>query len=135
MSAEQASELEPGGGPRRPASTTAVRVTAVDGGQSRRRRDLVATEEPLEVRIQEPGAEQRSVVVTMRTPGSDFELAAGFLFTEGVIEGPGDVRTIRYCTVPREEQHYNVVSVDVTRALPGFEPTRNFYSTSSCGVC
>jgi FdhD protein len=136
MTADPAGDLELSeGGPRRPSSTTTVRVTAVEGGSTRRRRDQVATEEPLEVRLQEPGAEQRSVVVTMRTPGSDFELAAGFLFTEGVIEGPGDVSTIRYCTVPREEQHYNVVSVDVTRPLPGFEPGRNFYSTSSCGVC
>jgi FdhD protein len=71
----------------------------------------------------------------MRTPGSDFELAAGFLFTEGVIAAAADVRSIRYCTVPREEQHYNVVSVDLTRELPDFQPKRNFYATSSCGVC
>jgi FdhD protein len=89
----------------------------------------------MEIRIQEPGADQRSVAVTMRTPGHDFELAAGFLFTEGVIAGPDDVRRVRYCAVPREEQHYNFVTVDVTRRLPGFQPQRNFYATSSCGVC
>jgi FdhD protein len=45
------------------------------------------------------------------------------------------VRRVRYCAVPREEQHYNVVTVDLTRALPGFQPQRAFYATSSCGVC
>jgi FdhD protein len=135
MTADPARELELGGGPVRPASTTRVRVTAVQGDQARRRPDTVATEEPLEIRLQEPGREQRNVAVTMRTPGNDFELAAGFLFTEGVIAAAADVRTIRYCTVPREEQHYNVVSVDLTRELPDFQPQRNFYATSSCGVC
>ncbi len=135
MTADPASELELGGGPARPASTTSVRVMEVQGEASRRRPDRVATEEPLEVRLQEPGREQRNVAVTMRTPGNDFELAAGFLFTEGVIAGAADVRTIRYCTVPREEQHYNVVSVDLTRELPDFQPQRNFYASSSCGVC
>ena len=69
----------------------------------------------------------------MRTPGHDFELAAGFLFTEGII-GPGDVRGVRYCDVPREEQHYNVVTVAVGRPLPDFA-ARSFYTTSSCGIC
>ena len=67
-------------------------------------------------------------------PAHDFELAAGFLFTEGLIERAGDVRAVRYCAVPREEQHYNVVSVAVTRALE-LDPQRNFYATSSCGIC
>ena len=71
--------------------------------------DRLATEEPMEIRVDEPGAEQRTVAVTMRTPGNDFELAAGFLFTEGLIAGQADVRGVRYCAVPREEQHYNVV--------------------------
>jgi FdhD protein len=70
----------------------------------------------------------------MRTPGNDFELAAGFLFTEGLITSQADVRDIRYCSVPRAEQHYNVVSVTVTRALE-LEAQRNFYATSSCGIC
>src|ERR1041384_6141446 len=66
------------------------------------RRDGLAAEEPMEIRIDEPGAEQRNVAVTMRTPGHDFELAAGFLFTEGLIDGTGDVRGIRYSAVPRQ---------------------------------
>jgi FdhD protein len=108
-------------------------VVTVDGDRRSRRSDRLATEEPMEIRVEEPGAEQRSVAVTMRTPGHDFELAVGFLLTEGLIFGRDDVRSVRYCAVPREEQHYNVVSVSVARALE-FEQ-RSFYATSSCGVC
>ena len=89
----------------------------------------------MEIRVEEPGAEQRTIAVTMRTPGNDFELAVGFLFTEGLIAGADEVRTVRYCAVPREEQHYNVVSVAVTRVLDAAGAERNFYATSSCGVC
>ena len=117
----------------RPASTTRAQVVTVDGERRARRSDRLATEEPMEIRIEEPGADQRSLAVTMRTPGDDFELAVGFLLTEGLIAGLDDVRTVRYCAVPREEQHYNVVSVSVARPLE-FEP-RSFYATSSCGVC
>jgi FdhD protein len=118
----------------RPASSTRVRVLTVEGAVRRRRDDRLATEEPMEIRVEEPGAEQRSIAVTMRTPGHDFELAVGFLSTEGLIAGLDDVRGVRYCAVPREEQHYNVVSVAVSRAL-AVEAQRNFYATSSCGVC
>jgi FdhD protein len=124
----EAAEIE------RPGSTTRVEVVTVEDGARRRRPDDLATEEPMEIRVDEPGAEQRNVAVTMRTPGNDFELAAGFLFTEGLITSPDDVKNIRYCSVPREEQHYNVVSVAVTRRLE-FEAQRNFYATSSCGIC
>jgi FdhD protein len=117
----------------RPASTTRAQVVTVDGDRRSRRSDRLATEEPMEIRVEEPGAEQRSVAVTMRTPGHDFELAVGFLLTEGLIFGRDDVRSVRYCAVPREEQHYNVVSVSVARSLE-FEQ-RSFYATSSCGVC
>jgi FdhD protein len=98
------------------------------------RPETLAVEEPLEIRVN--GA---PVTVTMRTPGSDFELAQGFLLTEGVIGGRADVLTIRYCGGRGEDgaNTYNVL--DVTLA-PGVEPpdldvTRNFYTTSSCGVC
>jgi FdhD protein len=120
---------------RRPTGTTRVRVVAIEAGSSKSRDDRLATEEPMEIRVEEPGAEQRSIAVTMRTPGHDFELAVGFLFTEGLINAQSDVRTVRYCAVPREEQHYNVVSVAVARPLPAVQSQRNFYATSSCGVC
>ena len=119
----------------RPHSTTRTGIVAIEGGRRKQRRDRLATEEPMEIRIEEPGAEQRNVAVTMRTPGHDFDLAAGFLFTEGLIDGAHDLSGIRYCAVPREEQHYNVVSVGVTRRLADFEMQRNFYATSSCGIC
>lgn len=119
----------------RPTSTTRTGVITMEAGTRKQRRDRLATEEPMEIRVEEPGAEQRNVAVTMRTPGHDFDLAAGFLFTEGLIDGTQDVRGIRYCAVPREEQHYNVVSVGVARTLADFEMQRNFYATSSCGIC
>src|SRR5256885_13743581 len=119
----------------RPTSTTRTGVVTIEGGRRRRRQDRLATEEPMEIRVDEPDAEQRNVAVTMRTPGNDFELAVGFLFTEGLLDGLDQVRTVRYCAVPREEQRYNVVSVAVTRPLPDFAGQRNFYATSSCGIC
>jgi len=120
--------------PKRPQSTSRVTVVTVEDGKRRRHGDRVATEEPMEIRVEGPGMEQRNVAVTMRTPGNDFELAVGFLHTEGIISGQGDVATVRYCAVPREEQHYNVVSVAVTRHIDVL-PERNFYATSSCGIC
>jgi FdhD protein len=98
------------------------------------RPETLVVEEPLEIRVN--GA---AVTVTMRTPGSDIELAQGFLLTEGVIAARGDVLTIRYCGGRGDDgaNTYNVL--DVTLA-PGVQPpdldvTRNFYTTSSCGVC
>ena len=71
----------------------------------------------------------------MRTPGHDFELAAGFLLTEGIVAAQGDVSHVRYCDVPRAEQQYNVVTVDLRRPYDPELLQRNFYTTSSCGVC
>jgi FdhD protein len=121
--------------PPRPGSTTRGAVIAIDDGERTRRNDRLATEEPMEIRVEEPGREQRSIAVTMRTPGHDFELATGFLFTEGLITSVDDVRDVRYCTVPADQQQFNVVSVTLTRELPSVGAERNFYATSSCGVC
>ncbi|HEX5251010.1 MAG TPA: formate dehydrogenase accessory sulfurtransferase FdhD [Gaiellales bacterium] len=122
--------------PARAGNVTRTRLTAVELGDGRRRTaDALATEEPLEIRVDSPGMEQRRVAVTMRTPGHDFELAAGFLFTEGIVSAGTDVRSVRYCDVPREEQQYNVVTVDLRRAYDPELLQRNFYTTSSCGVC
>lgn len=111
-------------------------VRVVDGAHSRRRTDELVTEEPLEIRISAAGAE-RTVAVTMRTPGADFELAAGFLYGEGVIAGKDDTTDIRYCLELDREQHYNVVTVDlIADELPDLGPLdRHFYTTSACGVC
>jgi FdhD protein len=120
----------------RPGNVTRTRLVAVELGDGRRRTaDALATEEPLEIRLDAPGMEQRAVAVTMRTPGSDFELAAGFLHTEGLIAATGDVAGIRYCDVPRAEQQYNVVTVALNRPYDAALLQRNFYTTSSCGVC
>jgi FdhD protein len=121
--------------PARAGTVTKTRLVAVELGDGRRRTaDSLATEEPMEIRVDAPGLEQRTVAVTMRTPGNDFELAAGFLHTEGIV-GPGDVRRVRYCDVPRDEQQYNVVTVDLARPYDPDLLQRNFYTTSSCGVC
>lgn len=120
------------------------RVTVAAGVVARRvRRDLLATEEPLEIRVLTPaaGAERiaHSVAVTMRTPGADFELAAGFLYGESLIHARGDIEAIRYCVDPATDgaQQFNIVNVELA-AGSEFDPEtlqRNFYMTSSCGVC
>jgi FdhD protein len=116
-------------------NTSNVHVVALNDGVRSERTDTLAAEEPLEIRVQGPGQEQRSVAVTMRTPGGDFELAVGFLFTEGLIT-PGDVSRVAYCdSLPGEEQQYNVVSVTLNRPFDFDRSKRNFYATSSCGVC
>ena len=121
-------------------STTRKRVAQVQDGALRWREDALAVEEPLEIRVYPPSGEPFvPVSVTMRTPGHDFELAAGFLYTEGVLTYPDQVHSIRYCTdAPTDgEQQYNIVNV-VLRPGAEFDPERlrrNFYTTSSCGVC
>ncbi len=114
---------------------THARVLAVHDGTRSERTDTLATEEPLEIRVQGTDQEQAQVAVTMRTPGGDFELAVGFLFTEGLI-APGDVRRVAYCdTLPGEDQRYNVVSVTLGRPFDAEHLRRNFFANSSCGVC
>jgi FdhD protein len=122
----------------RPTSKTAVRVVRLrDGETSHPRRDMVATEEPMEIRLVASG-ETRRLAVTMRTPGSDFELAAGFLYSEGVITSRAAIRTISYCVDAEidEAQQYNVVNVALARMpddLRGLD--RHFVINSACGVC
>ena len=113
-----------------------ARITVVDGDAVTSRRDSIATEEPLEIRAAGPGQEPVSVAVTMRTPGADMELAAGFLFTEGLVGSREEISTIRYCGPEGpEEQWYNVVTVHLRRPFDAGRFQRNFYATSSCGVC
>jgi FdhD protein len=122
--------------PPRPGPSTPIRVVAVDGADTRRRQDRLAGEEPLEIRVSGPGQPAVQVAVTMRTPGHDFELAAGFLATEGLLAAPDELETIRYCAdVERAEQQYNVLTVELRRSFDAARLQRNFYATSSCGVC
>lgn len=122
----------------RPASQTRVRVRNISPNSSRTREDQVATEEPLEIRI-ETGSTVQQAAVTMRTPGNDFELAAGFLLAEGIVHLRDDIRQINYCIDPSltAEQRYNVVTVNLAGETPvNFAPLeRHFAITSACGVC
>jgi FdhD protein len=120
----------------RPGAATLARVVEVRGGTRSERADRLATEEPMEIRAGGPGQQPVRVAVTMRTPGNDFELAAGFLFTEGLVGGRPDVRSVAYCDdLPEEEQRENVVTVRLTRPFDPGSLSRNFFATSSCGVC
>ena len=105
-------------------------VLRVDRGIASESFDTLVAEEPLEVRI--GGV---PVSVTMRTPGHDFELATGFLLTEGLVARPGDVRALRYCTP--EPQQYNVLDVELAAGVAAVDSTaaRNFFTSSSCGLC
>ncbi len=117
------------------SSTAKVRLLAVAGDAGALRIDSLAVEEPLEIRCGGPGQKAVRVAVTMRTPGDDFALAAGFLHGEGLI-GAGDIQAIRYCDdIESPEQQYNVVTVNLRRPFDDGGLQRNFYATSSCGVC
>jgi FdhD protein len=125
------------------ARRKASHVTS-DGAVSRP--ETLAVEEPLELRLN-----GTALTVTMRTPGSDVELAQGFLLTEGVIERRDDIARVEYCrgaTLPDPESlrssppndglnTYNVLDVTLAPGvpMPDVDVTRNFYTTSSCGVC
>ena len=114
---------------------TRTRVIAVRDGSLLERPDQLATEEPMEIRAGGPGQEAVGVAVTMRTPGNDFELAVGFLLTEGLIRSLDEVVSVNYCELPPDEQQYNVVTVRIAHAFDAASVQRNFYSTSSCGIC
>ena len=124
---------------RRPGSSVRVRVEEHLAEGVRRREDRVATEEPLEIRLAWPGRPAERVGVTMRTPGQDFELAAGLLFAEGLLS-PALLESVAYCT-DREltrEQEFNVVTVGLTGPpprLPHERPGTVTAAASACGVC
>jgi FdhD protein len=105
-------------------------VLRIRGAQRTTRPDTVAAEEPLEIRL-----DGTPLAVTMRTPGHDFELAAGFLLTEGLVAATGDIAAIRYCVDPGVDQRHNVVTVDLRLPLRGDAVSRALYATSSCGIC
>ncbi|MFE0677912.1 formate dehydrogenase accessory sulfurtransferase FdhD [Streptomyces sp. NPDC058867] len=114
--------------------TARRRVLRIRDGVSSYRPDTLAAEEPMEIRV---GG--RPLTVTMRTPGDDFDLAAGFLVGEGVLHRARQVAGIRYCAGATADggNTYNVVDVALA---PGVAPPdrsleRNFYTTSACGLC
>ncbi len=122
----------------RPGKTTPTPVWAFEGTTSSARSDVLATEEPLEIRLVIEGL-RHPVAVTMRTPGADFELAAGFLFSEGVLKSREQLRRITYCIEPDldDEQRFNIVNVELAtvEAVDLTPLERHFSVTSACGVC
>ena len=125
---------------RRPGPSVRTRVREVRATGTVAREDRLATEEPLEIRCSWPGVEAHRIAVTMRTPGPDFELAAGFLFAEGVVGVQEHLRTVAYCTDTSltPEQEYNVVTVDLA-GPPLRHPSARYAglagASSACGVC
>ena len=115
--------------------TVSRRVTRITVGKGAvRREDVLAVEEPLEIRV---GG--TALAITMRTPGHDFELAAGFLVSEGVVSRGDQFAAARYCAGANVdgENSYNVLDVTLGEGVPAPDPSleRNFYTTSSCGLC
>ncbi|GHD10516.1 formate dehydrogenase accessory sulfurtransferase FdhD [Zhihengliuella salsuginis] len=117
-----------------------IRLSA-DGGE-RRREDTLAAEEPLEIRLgipDVPGSGQTAFTVTMRTPGDDFDLVAGFLTGEGVIASADDLVSMRFCAGEDESgrQTFNVVEAQLapTAHAPTPGQQRNVTTTSACGIC
>ena len=125
---------------RRPVTNTQVLTVTEEGVTTRR--DRLATEEPMEIRVQGPGREPVPFAVTMRTPGNDFDLAVGLCVTEGLIVGTDDLETIAYCLAPdatiadgKPEQQYNIVTVKLRRPVPDDLRDRRYLASSSCGIC
>lgn len=120
---------------------SSVNVVKVNGRNVENDSDLVVREEPLEIRLKYNDGgyfrEQR-LAVTMRTPGHDFELCIGFLISEGIIGSYTDVQKIFYCeSVKSKEEEGNVIIVHLVeeKVLDHKVFNRNFYVSSSCGVC
>ena len=128
--------LEKTGDKLRRGNKTKVRVRVVEDGRARVRPDSLATEEPMEMRLVSGDARQ-TVAVTMRTPGADFDLAAGFLYGEGIVSSPEDIEKISYCVEADAEQRYNIVNVELRggREYDLRPLERHFYTSSACGVC
>jgi len=123
------------------ASSHAVGISKVSSGQRATQSDSVAVEEPLEIRLAfstPEGRATRSISITMRTPGSDHELAAGFLFGESIVHEASNISSIEHCGPPAPDSgNHNVIRVELA---PDVEVDlgrlqRHFYTTSSCGVC
>jgi FdhD protein len=119
-----------------PRSQNKLKIWAVRDETVHSRSDAIATEEPLEIRLVNP---QYTIAITMRTPGADFDLVAGFLYSEGVIRQREDIEAMSYCINPQldGQQQYNIVNINLREELVPNLPSleRHFFTTSACGVC
>lgn len=116
-----------------PHSTTHTTITKITEGAASYTDDILAIEEPLEIRLAyevDGKKEEKNISVTMRTPGSDEELAVGFLFTEGIVNRKDEIAMI---TTDKENRVVVTLKNGIAPELNKLE--RNFYTTSSCGVC
>ncbi len=113
-------------------ATASVRVLALRAGRAHDWPETVVGEEPLEIRLGPPGGPAHRVAVTMRTPGRDFELAVGFLVSEGML-APRALRAVRYCS-GGGGQRYNVVTVEAVGPLD-LSRARAFPVSAACGIC
>jgi FdhD protein len=117
-----------------------IAITRIEAGSATAADDILVAEEPLEIRLGYGPLDDRKesrLSVTMRTPGNDQELALGFLFTEGIITDPAQVLRVEYCENVKDEERGNVVRAELHPSIE-LDPERwqrNFYTTSSCGVC
>lgn len=124
--------------PRRAGPQTRARVTVVERGGAKIKTDRVTTEEPLEIRLVTAGLRQ-SVTVTMRTPGADFELAAGLLFAEGIVRDRHEIDRFEYCVDDDLDptQRYNIVTAHLRPRLDRDLANigRAMIASSACGIC
>jgi FdhD protein len=107
-----------------------VSVLKIDDQPPRRVEDDIVTEEPLEIRVN-----GESFSVTMRTPGDDFDLAIGLLWTEGIIHSRDEIGTIAYCPDEEQPELKNIVNAGLVDAGRKLESSRRLWSNSSCGLC
>jgi FdhD protein len=111
-----------------------VRIVRWEGDTNRDSADAVVVEEPLEIRVND-----ESLVVTMRTPGDDFALAAGFLFAEGIVRSSWDIAAMGYCAAPGDPDAQNLLNVQLKTGWSSEDAAsrweRSFIATASCGVC
>ena len=117
-------------------SSHPVDVWKIRNNEKIEEQDFLAIEEPLEIRL-DLGSSQKSISITMRTPGNDFELAAGFLFTEGIIQNKSQIENIEHLKTWEPEVEGNIVVMKLADGVEiDFQKLdRHFYTSSSCGVC
>ena len=123
-----------------PGPVTTTRILRHESGAFQDADDILVTEEPLEIRLGHGPLDDRRefrLSVTMRTPGHDAELALGFLYTEGIIASPDELLRVEHCANVRPEERGNVVRAELRPdvEIDAARWQRNFYTTSSCGVC